>query len=123
MTRKAKINEKLKSLIEKTPMALATVMPNRRPNVIGVAFVKVVDEDQLLVTDNFMNQTVKDIKSNPRVAMVVWDEEMNGFKLVGKAEYFNKGKWVDKVKAMPENEGLPAKGAILVKVELIIKSA
>lgn len=104
-------------------MALATVIPDGRPNVIGVAFVKVVGEDKLLVTDNFMNQTIKDIKNNSNVAMVVWDKDMNGFKLVGKANYFNKGKWVDKVKAMPENRGLPTKGAILVKVGLIIKSA
>jgi predicted pyridoxine 5'-phosphate oxidase superfamily flavin-nucleotide-binding protein len=121
--RKVKIDKKLKGLIEKTPMALATAMPDGKPNVIGVACVKVVGEDKLLVTDNFMNQTIKDIKNNPSVAMVVWDKDMNGFKLVGKAKYFDKGEWLNKVKVMPENKGLPAKGAILVKVELIIKSA
>lgn len=120
---KAKIDRKLKSLIEKNPTALATVMPDGRPNVIGVASVKVVDEDKLLVTDNFMNQTVKDIKNNPNVVLVVWDKDMNGFKLVGTAEYFDKGEWLNKVKAMPENRGLPTKGAILVKVDLVIKSA
>lgn len=104
-------------------MSLATVMPDGRPNAIGVAFVKVIGEDKLLITDNYMNQTIKDIKKNPNVVTVVWDKDMNGYKLVGKAEYFDKGKWVEKVKAMPENEGEPAKGAILVKIELIIKSA
>jgi len=39
------------------------------------------------------------------------------------AQYFNKGEWVDKVKAMPENKDEPAKGAILITPELIIKSA
>jgi len=120
---KVKINKKLKNLIEKHPVALATVMPNGKPNVIGVAFVKVIGEDKLLITDNFMKQTVKDIKANPNIATVVWDKDMNGFKLVGKAKYFNGGEWVDKVKAMPENKGLPAKGAILVSVNLIIQSA
>jgi len=121
--RKVKIDKRLKNLIEKTPIALATVMPDGRPNAIGVAFVKVIGDDKLLITDNYMNQTIKDIKKNPNVVTVVWDKDMNGYKLVGKAEYFDKGKWVEKVKAMPENEGEPAKGAILVKVELIIKSA
>lgn len=118
-----KITAEQKKLVENNPMALATVMPDGRPNVIGVASVKVVDEDKLLVTDNFMNQTIKDIKNNPNVVLVVWDKDMNGFKLVGTAEYFDEGEWLNKVKAMPENRGLPTKGAILVKVELIIKSA
>jgi len=35
----------------------------------------------------------------------------------------NKREWLNEVKAIPENKGLPAKGAILVDVRLIIKSA
>jgi len=121
--KKVKISKKLKNLIEKNPISLATVMPNGKPNAIGVAFVKVVDENKLLITDNYMNQTIKDIKNNPRVVIVVWDKDMNGFKMTGKAQYLNKGKWVDEVKAMPENKDEPAKGAILFTPNLIMKSA
>jgi hypothetical protein len=34
-------------------------------------FVKVVSENEVLVTDNFMNQTLKDIKQNNNVAISV----------------------------------------------------
>ena len=121
--KKVKIDRKLKDLIEKNPLSLSTVMSNGKPNAIGVAFVKVVDGNKLLITDNYMNQTAKDIKNNPNVVIVVWDKNMNGCKIIGEAQYFNKGKWIDRVKAMPENKDEPAKGAILVTPELVIKPA
>lgn len=116
------IYNEVRDLVEKNPIALATVMSDGRPNVIGVAYVKVVDRNHLLVTDNYMNQTIKDISNNPNVAIVVWDKEMNGYKLIGKCEYLTSGKWVEKVKSLPENKGMPVKGAILVTVDGIIKS-
>lgn len=116
------ITRKVKDLIEKNPVALATVMPNNQPNVIGVAYVKVVDENHLLITDNYMNQTLDDIEHNPNVAIVVWDKAMNGYKLIGKCEYLTSGKWFEKVKSLPENKGMPVKGTVLVTVDRIIKS-
>ena len=116
------INTQVQKLIESEAVAVATVMPNGKPNIIGVACVKVV-EGKVLITDNYMNQTVKDIQNNPRVALAVWNKKWEGYKLIGKAKYFGKGKWVNKVKAMPENKGMPAKGAILVNIDRMIKAA
>ena len=70
-----------------------------------------------------MNQTIKDIKNNPNVALLGWDKEMVGYKLLGKANYFDTGKWADKVKSLKENKGVPAKGALLITVNKIIPSA
>lgn len=86
-----KITEEIKTLIENNPMAVATVMPDGRPNVIGVAFVKVVSENQILITDNYMNQTVKDISNKPNITLLTWDKDMNGYKFVGTANYFSSG--------------------------------
>jgi predicted pyridoxine 5'-phosphate oxidase superfamily flavin-nucleotide-binding protein len=119
----AKISDEIKRIVEENPLAVATVMPDGRPNAIGVAYVKVVNENQILITDNFMNQTIKDLTQNPNVVLLSWDKNMNGYKFVGTAQYFNSGKWLTTVKQMPENNGLPAKGAVLVTVNLIIKSA
>jgi len=117
------IDNQLKKLIESEAVAVATVMPNGNPNIIGVACVKVVGEKQILITDNYMNQTVKDIQNNPRVVLAVWNKKWEGYKLIGKAEYFNQGRWLEEVKKIPENKGMPAKGAILVTVNRIIKAA
>jgi len=117
------ITKDLKKLIESHPVAVATVMPEGTPNVIGVAFVKVVNDNQVLITDNFMNQTIKDIKNNSSVTLAVWDKDMEGYKLICTAQYFDKGKWVEKVKALPENKDMPNKGAVLVTVNKFFKSA
>lgn len=110
----------IKKLIESNPMAFATITIDNKPNVIGVAFVKVVSDDQILITDNYMNRTVKDISQNKNVCLIVWDSEMRGYKLVGEAEYFIDGEWKNYVEKMEENKGLPAKGAILIKISKII---
>ncbi|MFH1535595.1 MAG: pyridoxamine 5'-phosphate oxidase family protein [Patescibacteria group bacterium] len=118
-----KIQKSLKKLIETEPIAIATVMKQGTPNVIGVAFVKVVEEDKLLVTDNFMNQTLDDIKHNSSVAVIVWNKDMEGYKLIGKAEYFHSGKYLDMIKEIPENKDMPCKGALVIHVNKIIKTA
>lgn len=112
----------IKKLIETNPVSLATVMSDHRPNVIGVLFVKVVSESEIVITDNYMNQTVTDIKNNKNVCLLVWGKDFKGYKIIGQAEYFAEGNWVEFVKNLPENAGFPAKGAILVKVEKIIAS-
>lgn len=43
----------IKDLIEGNPVAFATVTAENKPNVIGVAFVKVVADDMALITDNY----------------------------------------------------------------------
>lgn len=119
---KALITHQVKKLIEFEAVAVATVMENGNPNIIGVACVKVARGNQILITDNYMNQTVKDIQNNPRVALAVWNRKWEGYKLLGKAQYFDKGKWLERVRAIPENKGMPAKGAILVSVDRVMKA-
>lgn len=112
----------IKNLIEENPVALVTVMSSGKPNAIGVAYVKVVSNTEIVITDNYMNQTPKDIQNNKDVCLLVWNKDMEGYKMIGQADYLSSGKWLDFVKNLPENKGLPAKGAILVKVEKIIPS-
>ena len=115
------ITPKIKKIIEENPIALATIKDNK-PYVIGVAYCKVIDSDKILITNNFMRSTVDNILENSNIAMVVWNKKWEGYQFLGKAKYHQKGKWLDYVKKMKENKGLPAKGAILVKVRKIIKS-
>ena len=112
----------IKRIIENNPVAFATVTDRGKPNVIGVACVKVVSDNQILITDNYMNQTKKNICENKNVCLVVWDKNLKGYKLIGEAKYYARGKWKEFVERMEENKGLPAKGAILVKISKIIPS-
>lgn len=116
-----KIDDNIKQIVENNPIAFATVDLNGKPNVIGIAFVKVVSDNQVIITDNFMKQTKENIENNNNICLAVWDKDWNGYKLIGTAEYFTDGQWKTFVEKMPDNEGLPAKGAILISVSDIIK--
>jgi uncharacterized pyridoxamine 5'-phosphate oxidase family protein len=115
------MNNDIKKTIENNILALATVS-NKKPYVIAVSCCKILDEDKLLITDNFMNSTIKNIFKNNNVALVTWDKKERELQILGKAKYYNKGKWLKCVKEAKENKGMPAKGAILVKINKIIES-
>jgi hypothetical protein len=63
------MKQNIKNLIESNPVAFATITDGDKPSVIGVACVKVVSDNQILITDNYMNQTKK---TSLRIKMRVW---------------------------------------------------
>ena len=114
------ITPQIKKIIERNPVAVATCVRNK-PHVIAVTYVKVVGKNQIVITDNFMKTCKDNILKNGNIALAVWDENWDGYRLKGEAAYYDKGKWLDFVKKMKENKGFPAKGAILIKVNEIVK--
>jgi len=116
------INKRQKELLENEAVALATVNPDSSPNVIAVGFAKVVSPTEIVITDNYMRLTNKNIERDPRVCLAVWTKDWEeGYKFVGKAKYSTTGKWAKFVKEMEENKGYAAKGAVVVKVGKIYK--
>ena len=120
------ITEQMKKLIEKNALAVATIDKEGKPHCIATGFAKVISHNQILLTDNFMIQTTKNIEQNPNIALSVWNrdwegEECEGYEFQGIAEYFKEGKWLEEVKKIPENKGLPCKGAILSTINKIKK--
>lgn len=120
------ITEELKNLIENNALAFATVDEERTPHCIAVGFAKVYG-DRILVTDNFINKSIVNLKNNKNVALAVWsrnwEDNCKGYELKGDAEYCIDGEWYEIIKKMPENKGFPAKGAILITVNEIKKLA
>ena len=119
------IDNEMKKLIEDNALAFASISENGNPHCIAVAFTKVVSDNEILITNNFINETEKNISKNPNVALTVWNKEWKekcmGFELKGNASYFTEGKWYDMIKKLPENKDYPCKGAILVKVSKVKK--
>ncbi|MFH0936610.1 MAG: pyridoxamine 5'-phosphate oxidase family protein [Candidatus Woesearchaeota archaeon] len=115
------INKELKQLIEENALAFASI--NENPHCIAIAFVKVVSKNQILVTDNYMVETRKNLQKNPNIALAIWNKDWKenciGYELIGTAEYFTEGKWYNIIKNIPENKGEPCKGAILVTINKI----
>lgn len=115
------LTNEIKKIIEENAVAFATVDGDNKPNVIGVACVKVVSENQVLITDNYMKQTKENLEKNNNVCLAVWDKDWNGYKLIGTAEYFTEGERKEFIEQISENKDLPAKGAILVTISKLIK--
>ncbi|MBL7147379.1 MAG: pyridoxamine 5'-phosphate oxidase family protein [Nanoarchaeota archaeon] len=109
--------EKIKDKIENSIVALATVSLNNKPHAIAVEVNKIKD-GKVVITNNYMKKTVENIKTNPNVCLVFWKGE-KGWRIEGKSEYYNYGKWLEFVKSLKENKGHPIKGALLIKVEKI----
>lgn len=107
--------EKIKNKIEKATIAVATANREGKPHNICIMYAKVKD-NKIIITDNYMKTTISNIKNNPNVSLVFW-EEGRGWRIDGKAKYYDSGEWLDFVKSLKENKGHPAKGAVIVNVE------
>lgn len=115
------IDSDAKKIIENNPIAFSTIDINNKPNVIAVAYVKVVSDNQIIITDNFMKQTKENLLLNNNICLAVWDKNWNGYKISGTAKYFTEGKWKKYIENMSENKGLSAKGAILINISELKK--
>jgi len=119
------IDSELKIIIENNVITFSTVDKDKAPHSIAVAYVKVVDSDKVLISDNYMKETIENLKNNNNVSLLTWNENWKkdcfSFELKGTAQYFTLGKWRDEVKKIQENRGNPAKGAILVTISKIKK--
>lgn len=115
-----KITSKTKKIIEQNPVTIATVDEKKMPNISVVAYVKVVAPDAVIITDNFMTQTRRNVLKNQNVCLAVWNKKWEGVKMVGNAQYHRGGVWRQYVRSMKENNGLPAKGAIVVTISKLI---
>jgi hypothetical protein len=109
---------KLKKQIEKSVLAVAT-SKNNKPHQIAIACVKVLGNN-LIITDNFMKETRKNIKSNNKVSLIFWKNK--GYELRGNAKYYSSGKWLNFVRNLKENKGFKPKGAVVVKIKEIKES-
>jgi len=112
--------EEIKKIIEENSLAFATVDKDNKPHVIAVAYVK-VKEGKLIVTNNYMDSTIDNIKNNSSVGLAVWNKDWEGYRIDGEASYFEEGEYYDFVKSMKENKDEPGKGAIVVDIKEIKK--
>jgi len=117
------INKGIKKIIEENALGLATTDEKGNPHNIAVGYVQVISKNQLVISDNWLEETIQNIKKNPNVALVVWVSNWKkncvGYELKGKAEYFTSGKYHEMIKKLPINKGEPCKGAILVTLNKI----
>ena len=119
----AMITEEMKRVVEEARVfAVATANKDGEPNVVPIAFGKVLGEEEILLVDNFMNKTMENLKTNPRAAVSVWKAgDSKGYQFKGDVRIETSGRnfegGVKMVKA--KEPKLSPKAAVIVTVKSI----
>jgi uncharacterized protein len=98
---------------------VATASKDGAPNVVPLAMVRLVDDETIWITDNFMNKSMSNLRVNPKIAIFIWGPEIKGcFQIKGVTSIRNSGPEYEEMKAdinrkRPE---LPARSLVIVKI-------
>jgi predicted pyridoxine 5'-phosphate oxidase superfamily flavin-nucleotide-binding protein len=121
----AKMTERMKELFDTVPtVVLATVSEDNTPNAVPVGAKKLIDDETILISNQFLNKTLANMKANPRVAVTFW-EGHEGYQLKGSVTIETSGQrfedtaaWIDEIS---NKAGFPlkSKGAVILRIEEI----
>lgn len=113
-----KLTEKQLDLLNRRKLVvLATSSLNGRPRAILVEVNK-AEGDTIIITDNEMEVTRKNLLSNRNVFPLAFEEDYRyGCKVSGEARYYAGGEYFDFVKNSDANKNYSPKGAVVVTVK------
>ena len=121
----AKMTERMQELFAKVPTAiLATASGDGAPNAVPVGAKKIIDSETILISDQFFNKTLANLKANPKVAVSFWDG-YEGYQIKGTVTIETSGKRYEETAAWIEDMGnkagfpLKSKGAVILKIDEI----
>jgi hypothetical protein len=98
---------------------VATATKDGTPNVIPLGIAELVNDDTVWFVDNFMNKTLSNLRTNPKIAFYVWGPDIKGcYQVKGVADIRTSGKEYDEMKAKLniKNPALPARSLVIVKI-------
>ncbi len=116
------LTEEMKDAIEKDNVVFfATATPDGVPNVVPIGFARPIDNNTILIVDNYLNKTRKNLEKNPKASLVVRDASKAPYQFKGTVEIVESGKYFDDAVdwATSVMSQLAPKAAVLLKVEEI----
>jgi hypothetical protein len=122
----AKFTQDMRDAVEQAKViALATVSEMGKPNVVPIAYKKIVSDAELMLMNIFMKKTEENIKLNSKVAVSAWYTDTlgisKGYQFKGKARIETSGKFFDegvKMVKVAEPELTP-KSVVIINVDPI----
>ena len=118
-----KMPPEVKETLEKQkPVPIATASKTGVPNVVFIGLLKIIDDETLMIADNFFYKTAANLAENPKISILCYNgETKKSFQIKGnvtlckEGENFNQMReWVHGI-----NNKLPAKGCVMVKISEI----
>ncbi len=78
-----RLTDEIRTSLDGTRLVfLATASKDGRPNVVPIGAFKLLDDETMLISDQFFNKTLANMSENPQVAISYWGEK-GGFQLKG----------------------------------------
>ncbi|NQT73800.1 MAG: pyridoxamine 5'-phosphate oxidase family protein [Chloroflexi bacterium] len=121
----AKMTQRIKELFDKTPtVVLSTATVDGIPNAVPVGAKKILDAETILISNQYLNKTLANMKANPKVGLTFW-QEREGYQLKGTATVETTGRrfeetvqWIEELSAKV-GRPLKSKGAVILQIEEI----
>lgn len=116
------MTEEMMDAVEKDNVVfLATATDGGVPNVVPIGFARPIDNKTIMIVDNYLNKTRKNLESNPKASLVPRDASKCPYQFKGSVEIIESGKYFDEAVdwATSVMSKLSPKAAVLLKVEEI----
>jgi predicted pyridoxine 5'-phosphate oxidase superfamily flavin-nucleotide-binding protein len=110
------------TLEKQKPVPIATADADGTPNVVFVGFLKILDDETIMIGDNFFYKTAANLEANPKMSILCYNgETKKSFQIKGSVEVYKEGDYYDQMTkwVLGVNNKLPAKAAVIVKIEEI----
>ena len=121
----AQMTERMQKLFEKVPaVVLSTATVDGMPNSVPVGSKKIIDNETILISNQFLNKTLANLKANPKVSLTFW-EGVEGYQLKGTVTIETTGQRYEETARWIEDMGnkigfpLKSKGALIMNIEEI----
>ncbi len=90
--------QECQDLINNAYAAALSTCSDGVPNVVPVSMKQVGDAETGMVSDQYMNKTLANLRANPQAALSAWNDE-GGFQVKGSVTYENEGPRYEQVAA------------------------
>ena len=121
----AQMTERMQKLFAQVPtVVISTSTVDGTPNSVPVGSKKIIDNETILISNQFLNKTLANMKVNPKVAVTFW-EGFEGYQLKGTVSIETSGQRYEETARWIEDLGnkvgfpLKSQSAIILRIEEI----
>lgn len=110
------------TLEKQKPIPIATANRAGVPNVVFVGALKILNDETLMLADNFFNKTAVNLAENPKISILCYNPQTSkSFQIKGNAKIYKEGQIYEDMRSFVHgiNDKLPAKAAVIVQIEEI----
>ncbi len=120
----AKMPEHVKSMFnDQRIVVFSTASKDGIPNAVPIGAKKIIDDETILISNQYFGKTLKNITENPIAGITFWDlKSHEGYQIKGTITIETQGKrfedtakWIEEL-GKAKNKPLKSKGAVILKI-------